>query len=205
MASGDARRTHCARSDDDQDTRFCAECLLKPCRWFSGWRPTYGSEQYAQGTAEAEAMAACSNDPSNKTQDHFKSRRVLFQEVDRLIRGRVREVLPGVTLEFKQQIDKDLGLDALRDRVRRVTDGITKDIEAISGRASIVAENRMDLLFTRLEQEVADTILDMFAKKAGAIVAKEVGSQLARILAQPLKRTTKEYRVRVKKKRKDAR
>ena len=188
-------RATCARSDDDQDSRYCRECLMKPCRWFGGWRP-------AVDAVETEGLRACDDSPSNKTQDHYKTRRKLFEEVDRLIRGRVREVLPGVTLEFKQQIDKDLGLDALRDRVRRVADGVSKDADALEEHVETSAKKRVDELFARLEQEVADGILARLLKRVSLIVTREVAHQLARILTQPLKRTTKEYRVRAKKKRK---
>ncbi len=181
---------------------LCGECGVKHYPGENtlcpGWRPG----PFVPDPAEAEALSACDDSPGNKTADHYASRRKLFAEVDRLIRGRVKEVLPGVTLEFKRQIDKDLGLDALRLRVQRVAAGVEKDVEDLSGRASIVARERVDALFERLGEEVADTMLATFAERATAIVAKEVARQLARILAQPLKRTTKEYRVRVKKKRK---
>lgn len=134
---------------------------------------------------ETEVETACSDSPSGKTQEHFKSRRKLFEEVDRLIRGRVREVLPGITLEFKQQIDKDLGLDALRVRVQRVADGVSKDTDALSTRLAREVGERVDGLFERLEQEVSDTILAMFVRKAGVLVAKEVGKQIGQLLARP--------------------
>ncbi len=155
-------------------------------------------EEPVASAVEAEALAACDDDPSNKTSEHFTSRRRLFQEVDRLIRGRVREVLPGVTLEFKQQIDKDLGLDALRARVQRVAAGIEKDVDRLSGEVCARADARVEKLFERLEQEVADTLLAMFVSKATVIVAKEVGRQMTLLLGTS---APKEHRVRAKKKR----
>lgn len=180
-------RQRCARSEDDQDTRYCRECLKKPCRWFGGWRPV---------DPETEALIACDDSPSNKTQDHFKTRRKLFEEVDRLIRGRVREVLPVVTLEFKRQIDKDLGLDALRARVARVADGVSKDLDALGRQVETLSRARVEELFQGLEREVADTILAMFLRKAGVLVAKEVGKQIGQLLGKP-----SEHRVRPKKKK----
>ena len=146
-----------------------------------------------------ETLIACSDDPSSKETEHYRSRRKLFAEVDRLIRGRVKEVLPVVTLEFKQQIDKDLGLDALRDRVRRVANGVSKDLDALEEHVETSAKKRVDELFVRLSEETADAMLAMFVSKATVLVGKEVGRQLGLLLA---KSAPVEHRVRAKKKRK---
>lgn len=235
-------RDRCARSEDDQDTRFCHECLSKPCRWFGGWRPGPCDHKFVDSTVclkcgegfappappapeypppEAdvpedvarELGTACNDVPTGKTQDHFKARRVLFQAVDSQIRARVKAVLPEITLEFKQQIDRDLGLDALRKRVQTLAasvnnqaDQVSRDAGAVTEQFEALVRQRVEQLFEQIGNELTAGFLTRFTERAQAIVAKEVGLQMTRLLMQPPTAAKRpppsvERRVRVKKKR----
>lgn len=134
----------------------------------------------------AEIERLTSDSPANKTGEHFKSRRKLFEEVDRLIRGRVREILPGVTLEFKQQIDKDLGLDALRLRVQRVSAGIDQSLNEIELRWQRETSKRVDAMLERIEVDSADAVIEAFSKRVTAITAKENAKENAKEVAKQL-------------------
>lgn len=197
-------RARCARTVDDEDTRHCRECMQKPCRWFSGWRPApdpvlctvcggdfsaapHGCDCEAAviPTAVAtEALRACDDSPSGKQAEHFVTRRKLFAEVDRLIRGRVRDVLGDVVLEHKRELDKSLGLDALRKRVERVADGVGKDLDAISQQLEDLMAQRVEALLKQVQTEAADAALKAFERRITALVAKECAKQLARVLMQ---------------------
>lgn len=195
-------REKCARSEDDQDTRYCRECMKKPCRWFSGWRP---EEASVPDDVARELETACNNVPTGKTQDHFKARRTLFHAVDSQIRARVKAVLPDVTLEFKQQIERDLGLDALRRRVHTVADSVDKEAQRIEGQLDALIVKRLDELFTRLERDTAGQIMGKFVERQQSIVAEEVGRQIGRLLAPKIGRARvdrEEYTVRVQPKKK---
>jgi len=150
---------------------------------------------------EREVATACSDSPAQKTQDHFRSRRQLFEEVDRLIRGRVREVLPGITLEFKQQLDKDLGLEALRVRVRQVTTGLEKDLKAVSGQVETLISARVDALLQRVEEEASDAVILAFTERAQRLVSVEVARQIAKLLTVTSPNKTRVIDVKPKKKR----
>lgn len=175
-----------------------------------GWRPAEASEEVPEAVA-TEVVTACSDDPTNKSHDHFRTRRKLFEEVDRLIRGRVRAVLPEVTLEFKQQIDKDLGLDALRRRVNTLADGVNKtadgvaaDLEAVRQQMETMLQQRADQMVQAICEDAASKALEIFTNRAQALVAKEVGHQIGRLLAPKMtaaRLDTKEYRVRVRAKK----
>lgn len=158
----------------------------------------------------AEMKTACDDVPGGKTQDHFKARRLLFAEVDRQIRARVKAILPDITLEFKQQIDQEMGLDALRRRVRtlgdniqKTADGVAQDAERVSQQLEAMLNTRVEQLLARIEQEAADAVVGTFTKRVQAIVAKEVGAQMTRILMQGQDRPdpSAQRPVRVKKKR----
>lgn len=176
-------RARCARTVNDDDTRYCRECMQKPCRWFGGWRPSVAEELGAVPQAvAAEVARACDDSPSGKQAEHFATRRKLFAEVDRLIRGRVHEVLGDVVLERKQELDKSLGLDALRKRVERVADGVGKDLDAISQQLEDLMQGRVEALLQQVQAEAADAVLKAFEKRVRGLVAKECGEQLARVL-----------------------
>lgn len=193
-------RARCARTEDDQDTRYCKECMMKPCRWFSGWRPSVPLDAVPEAVV-AEVEKVCSSSLFGKTQDHFNSRRKLFEEVDRLIRGRVREALPDITLEFKRELDRELGLEALRQRVNTLATGIGKDVERVSKQF----EELLQLRIAQIMADAAEAITKAFAERCTAIVAEEVGRQLGRLLAKPEAPAPAEYRVRVPKKKRYSR
>lgn len=180
-------RARCARTDDDQDTRYCRECLQKPCRWFGGWRPELHPE------VAAELQTVVDPSPGNKTREHYQSRRMLFSEVDRLIRGRVRAVLPDITLEFKQELDQALGLDALRKRVQRVHDGIAKEADGLEG---ALAE-RLDALLAKAMGDASNAIIKALGEQVTEMVANECGLQIASLL----RTSAIVYKARAKKKR----
>lgn len=164
------------------DSKECLKCGIT----FEGLKAASLVESDAvrqmHAAAITEAQRACGDDPTNKTQDHFKARRKLFEEVDRQIKGRVREVLPEVTLEFKRELDKSLGLAALRDRVQRVSDGISKDLTQISARTQTVVEERMDALLKRVQVDAADAVVLAFTRRVTELVAKECARQIAALM-----------------------
>jgi hypothetical protein len=150
-----------------------------------------------------EMHTALDDNPAGKTQDHFKARRVLFEQVSRQIRAVVKDLLPAVTREFKQQLDRELGLDALRKRVDAVADNVARDAESVSGSLSAQLDLRVEQLLARIEEEAGDAVVAAFTKRAQALIAKEVGAQMTRLLMQRQERPPPkvERRVRVKKKR----
>lgn len=183
-------RARCARSLDDDDTRYCRECLRKPCRWFSGWRPAAFDGHRAEPDEAPhprvvrEMAKACSDSTVDKEEAHYAARRKLFAEVDKLIRGRVREVLGDVVLEHKQELDKSLGLVALRKRVERVADGVGKDLDAISQQLEDLMAGRVETLLKSVEADAADAVVKAFDRRVTGLVAKECAKQLARVLVQ---------------------
>jgi hypothetical protein len=132
-----------------------------------------------------ELRAAVSSNPGEKQPEHWNSRRVLFTEVDRLIRGRVRDVIGDVVLEFKQELDRDAGLDALRKRVERVADGVAKDVDALSKQVETLHRASVERLLRELQVDAANDVARSFERKVTALVAKEVGKQLTGILSAP--------------------
>lgn len=149
----------------------------------------------------AEIETVCSDGVAGKTPEHFKSRSKLFEEVDRHIRACVRNALPRVTLEFKKQLDKDLGLDALRARVKRVSDGVSEDLGGIERQVELYKGQRIEALLTRFGQDASDRVVKAFDKRVTSLVSKEVARQLARILAAAPKKEADRIRVRKKTRR----
>lgn len=128
-----------------------------------------------------ETFVAMNDDPVGKAPEHFQSRRALFAEVDKLIRGRVREILPTITLEFKEKLDKDLGLDALRGRVQRITDGIRKDTDRLGERFEQAVSDRAEAVLAKIAGDLTDKTLEAFDERVQRIVAREVARQLRAI------------------------
>lgn len=138
-----------------------------------------------------EVDRACDQDATGKTGDHFKSRRKLFEEVDKLIRGRVREILPSLTLEFKQQLDKDLGLEVMRQRVNRVSTGLSKDLDAITARLEPELREGVDLFLDRIKTSAADAVVRSFERRVTRLVVKECARQFQRFVTDTVAVKTK--------------
>lgn len=194
--------------------QLCGEC---GCRHYPGentlcpgWRPGPFITDEVHPAVAAEMATACDDNPTGKKAEHFATRNKLFAEVDRQIRARVRVILPEVTLEFKQQIDRDLGLDALRQRVDTLAAGIGKTADKVSADAAALSDQFETLLDQRIKQlltEASDQVIAAFEQRVERLVAHVVGKQIGALLAPKIRAARlvpSEYRVRVKKKRKRA-
>jgi hypothetical protein len=171
---------------DESVPELCGECGCQhrpgENTLCAGWRPGPFVPGPIPEAVAAEALRACDDSPSNKEAEHFVTRRKLFAEVDRLIRGRVRDVLGDVVLEHKQELDKSLGLEALRKRVERVADGVGKDLDAISQQLEDLMRGRVEALLQQVQAEAADAVVKAFQERVRGLVAKECGEQLGVLL-----------------------
>jgi hypothetical protein len=115
----------------------------------------------------------------------FNSRQKMFEQVDRQIRARIQEVLPGMLREVQKHIDKTLDPKKLADQMNKtrawVNDQIRSTRENFDSTVGVLVSDAVHDLDGYHVKELARQ-----AKQAiRSVVAKEVGVQLARFLKAP--------------------
>ena len=123
---------------------------------------------------------------SQITDEHrYKSRAQLFEQVDRQIRARIQNELPGMLNAHRERFEATLGADKIQQRMvelrERVDHQIRTTAERFDATVVVLVSNALSKMAAYQIEEMASR-----AKKAvGAIVAREVSRQLARFLKEP--------------------
>ncbi len=124
-------------------------------------------------------------------EQQLASRALLFQNVDRQIRARVAQVMPGILTDAKHLIDKQLGAETITARVSELRDHMARTVR----RSELQFESTASVLVKDAIQSVVErgtgAILTRLEKRVRSVVAAECAKQLRRVMNPPAIKASK--------------
>ncbi len=115
------------------------------------------------------------------------SRARLFENVDRQIRARVAQTMPGVLVAARVQIEAQLGADTLTASIKRTREHVAKDIRRLTEGAAALVDDAIDRLVEGEEHRIIATL----EKRVRSVVAAECAKQLRRVMNPPAPKAAK--------------
>ncbi len=115
------------------------------------------------------------------------SRARLFENVDRQIRARVAQTMPGVLVAAQKQIEAQLGANTLTESIRRTREHVAKDIRRLTEGAAALVDDAIDRLVEGEEHRIIATL----EKRVRSVVAAECAKQLRRVMNPPAPKAAK--------------
>ncbi len=124
-------------------------------------------------------------DPEITDEHRFNSRRKLFEQVDRQIRARIANELPGMLSEHRERFEATLGADKIQTRMNDLREHVDKQIRTTRERFDATVFQLVSAAISDINSFHMLELAKRAKRAVGAVVAKEVALQLARFLKAP--------------------
>lgn len=121
-------------------------------------------------------------DPEITDEHRFNSRRKLFEQVDRQIRARIAQELPGMLSEHRERFEATLGADKIQTRMNQLRERVDHQIRTTAERFDATVDGLVSDALRKIAAYHVDELAARARKAIGSVVTKEVARQLAALL-----------------------
>lgn len=115
----------------------------------------------------------------------YKSRAQLFAQVDRQIRARISNELPGMMSEHRDRFEATLGADKIQTRMNELRERVDRQIRTTAERFEATVAVLVDNALSDIAEYQVHALAARVRKALGTVVSSEVAKQLARFLKAP--------------------